>query len=99
MHRKRERIPGNCPVHVTLRVRPDVPSLRSVAFVREFRRSLAEACERGDFRVNHYSLQGDHAWASAGVGRCGARPLQTLFATVLASSSFRRPAALVWMTW
>jgi REP element-mobilizing transposase RayT len=61
MHRKRERIPGNCPVHVTLRVRPDVPSLRSVAFVREFRRSLAEACERGDFRVNHYSLQGDHA--------------------------------------
>jgi REP element-mobilizing transposase RayT len=37
-----------------------VPSLRTVAVVREFRRSLAEACERGDFRVNHYSLQGDH---------------------------------------
>jgi REP element-mobilizing transposase RayT len=48
-------------VHVTLRVRVDVPSLRTVAFVREFRRSLAEACERGEFRVNHYSLQGDHA--------------------------------------
>jgi REP element-mobilizing transposase RayT len=31
------------------------------SFVREFRRSLAEASERGDFRVNHYSLQGDHA--------------------------------------
>jgi REP element-mobilizing transposase RayT len=31
-----------------------------VAVVREFRRSLAETCERGDFRVNHYSLQGDH---------------------------------------
>jgi len=29
--------------------------------VREFRRSLGEACERGGFRVNHYSLQGDHA--------------------------------------
>jgi REP element-mobilizing transposase RayT len=29
--------------------------------VREFRRSLAEACKRGDFRVSHYSLQGDHA--------------------------------------
>lgn len=29
--------------------------------MREFRRSLTEACERGDFRVNHYSLQGDHA--------------------------------------
>ena len=61
MHRRRERIPANCPVHVTLRVRAKVPSLRSASFVREFRRSLAEACERGDFRVNHYSLQGDHA--------------------------------------
>jgi REP element-mobilizing transposase RayT len=49
------------PVHVTLRVRPGVPSLRGGAFVQEFRRSLAEASERGDFRVAHYSLQGDHA--------------------------------------
>ena len=47
-------------MHVTLRVRPDVPSLRTVAVVREFRRSLAQACERGDFRVPHYSLQNDH---------------------------------------
>jgi REP element-mobilizing transposase RayT len=46
-------------VHVTLRVRPDVPSLRGGAFVREFRRSLAEAKERGDFRVAHYALQHD----------------------------------------
>jgi REP element-mobilizing transposase RayT len=61
LHRRRDKIPGYCPVHVTLRVRTDVPSLRTVAVVREFRRSLAEACERGDFRVNHYSLQGDHA--------------------------------------
>jgi REP element-mobilizing transposase RayT len=48
-------------VHVTLRVRATLPSLRDGRFVREFRRSLAEACERGDFRVSHYSLQGDHA--------------------------------------
>ena len=61
LHRKREELRGHYPVHVTLRVRPDVPSLRTVAVVSEFRRSLAEACERGDFRVNHYSLQGDHA--------------------------------------
>jgi putative transposase len=61
LHRERVPVPVGCPVHVTLRVRVDVPSLRTVAFVREFRRSLAEACERGDFRVIHYSLQGDHA--------------------------------------
>ena len=51
----------HCPVHVTLRVRPGVPSLRGGALVHEWRRSLAEANERGDFRVAHYSLQGDHA--------------------------------------
>jgi REP element-mobilizing transposase RayT len=42
-------------------VRPDVPSLRGGALVHEWRRSLAEASERGNFRVTHYSLQGDHA--------------------------------------
>ena len=51
----------HCPVHVTLRVRPGVPSLRGGALVHEWRRSLAEASERGSFRVTHYSLQGDHA--------------------------------------
>ena len=50
-----------CPIHVTLRVRPGVPSLRGGALVREWRHSLAEASERGSFRVTHYSLQGDHA--------------------------------------
>jgi REP element-mobilizing transposase RayT len=46
---------------VTLRLRANLPSLREGRFVREWRRSLAEAAERGSFRVNHYSLQGDHA--------------------------------------
>jgi hypothetical protein len=46
---------------VTVRVRAEVPSLRTVAVVHAFRRSLAFASERGNFRVAHYSLQGDHA--------------------------------------
>ena len=61
MHRKRAAVPGNCPVHVTLRVKADLPSLREGKLVREWRRSLAKASERGAFRVAHYSLQGDHA--------------------------------------
>jgi REP element-mobilizing transposase RayT len=61
LHRERVPVPVDAPVHVTLRVRVGVPSLRTVSFVREFRRSLAEASERGHFRVVHYSLQGDHA--------------------------------------
>jgi len=48
-------------VHVTIRVKANLPSLRDGRFVREWRRSLAEASERGPFRVAHYSLQGDHA--------------------------------------
>ena len=42
----------DCPVHVTLRVKANLPSLRDGGFVREWRRSLAEASERGEFRVN-----------------------------------------------
>src|SRR5688572_21767175 len=61
LHRARAPVPGECPVHVTVRVRANLPSLRDGRFVREFRRSLAEASERGAFRVSHYSLQGDHA--------------------------------------
>src|SRR5262245_30365767 len=60
-HREREPVPVDCPVHVTMRVKPGLPSLRDGKLVREWRRSLAEASERGSFRVAHYSLQGDHA--------------------------------------
>jgi REP element-mobilizing transposase RayT len=42
-------------------MRANLPSLRDGRFVREWRRSLADASERGSFRVAHYSLQGDHA--------------------------------------
>ncbi len=61
LHREREAVPVHCPVHVTLRVKANLPSLRDGRFVREWRRSLAEASERGSFRVAHYSLQSDHA--------------------------------------
>jgi len=61
LHRERAAVPGDCPVHVTLRVKANLPSLREGRFVREWRRSLADASERGSFRVAHYSLQGDHA--------------------------------------
>jgi REP element-mobilizing transposase RayT len=61
LHRSREPIPNGCPVHVTLRLRKGVPSLRTQRLVHEVRRSLAAACERGEFRVAHYSIQRDHA--------------------------------------
>jgi REP element-mobilizing transposase RayT len=60
-HRERAAFKGLLPCHVTLRVRPDVPSLRTVRFVRAFERTLGRGSERGEFRVLHYSLQNDHA--------------------------------------
>lgn len=60
-HVRRPAVPRGCPAHVTLRVRPDVPSLRSKRFVKEFGRSLARSCERGEFRVVEFSIQRDHA--------------------------------------
>ena len=59
-HVRRPGVPTGCPAHLTVRVRAGVGSLRSRAFVREFKASLAVACERGAFRVVHYSLQRDH---------------------------------------
>lgn len=59
-HVRREPLPGQCPAHVTLRVRSGIPSLRKHSFVRLFSASLREACERGEFRVAHYSIQRDH---------------------------------------
>ena len=45
-HVRRPGVKRGCPAHATLRVREDVPSLRRRTFVREFQRSLGEACER-----------------------------------------------------
>jgi REP element-mobilizing transposase RayT len=46
---------------VTLRLRSDLPSLRDTRVVREIERTFAKGCSRPDFRLVHYSLQGNHA--------------------------------------
>jgi REP element-mobilizing transposase RayT len=82
--RRRERFQGSKPVHVTLRVRDGLPRLRNRRLVGELRRSFGEACERGGFRLVHYSIQHNHvhllveAEDQAALGRgmksIGARP-------------------------
>jgi REP element-mobilizing transposase RayT len=59
-HLERPPVPGWAPAHVTVRVRSGVPSLRRGRFVAELRGTLRRGCERGDFRVVHYSVQADH---------------------------------------
>lgn len=60
-HRTRPPLAARFPCHVTLKARPGLPSLRSVRFVQDFEKSLRAACDRGRFRVAHYSIQPDHA--------------------------------------
>ncbi len=60
-HRSRERLPRTLPAHVTLRLLPGLPSLRETRVVRAIERSFADGCQRGSFRLVHYSLLGNHA--------------------------------------
>src|SRR5262245_8041847 len=60
-HRRREGIVARVPGHVTLKLRPGTPSLRSVSLVAALERSFACVRARGDFRLVHYSLQTTHA--------------------------------------
>ena len=59
-HVRRPPVPRHCPSHVTLRLRPGLPSLRTRRFLSELRPSLRAACEREAFRVVHYSVQRNH---------------------------------------
>ncbi len=60
-HASREPFRRTLPAHVTLRLRKDLPSLRTVRIVHEIERTFAAGCDRPGFRLVHYSLQGNHA--------------------------------------
>jgi REP-associated tyrosine transposase len=60
-HSRRPAFTAAHPAHVTLRLRPGVPSLRFPRLVRVFEQSLLRATARPDFRLVHYSLQSNHA--------------------------------------
>ena len=60
MHRPREDIDARVPLHVTIRLKRGIPSIRQPRFVRRLRVSLCEACVRHGFRIVHYSVQRDH---------------------------------------
>ena len=74
-HRRRRDIVARHPAHVTIKILPGLPSLRSVALVRTLEHSFSSARDRGNFRLVHYSLQGTHAHflveatAAASLGR------------------------------
>jgi REP element-mobilizing transposase RayT len=60
-HGSRESFSRPVPAHVTLRLLPGLLSLRTVKLVREIEEAFSRGCERSEFRLVHYSLQGNHA--------------------------------------
>jgi len=48
------------PVHVSTRVRAGLPSLRGRRLWQAVRRALVRCCDRGRFRIVHFSVQGQH---------------------------------------
>ncbi len=59
-HRRRPEHLARHPVHAVLRTRPDVPGLRKRAVMQELRQALQAAGCRENFRLVHYSIQGNH---------------------------------------
>lgn len=58
-HVRRARLSNRHPVHVTLRLRSGLPSLRSKAAFRCFRDAVRTARRRG-FQVSHFALLSNH---------------------------------------
>ncbi|MBK9036197.1 MAG: transposase [Myxococcales bacterium] len=59
-HLPRVRFPASVPVHVTLKVVGGLPSFRRAAVMRVVRAAISAGGHRGDFRVAHYNVLGDH---------------------------------------
>jgi putative transposase len=79
-HIRRASLRGDLPVHVTLRVREGLPSLRQRRLFGRVHRALVQGRERFGFRVCEYSVQGNHIHlvAEASDRRALARGIQGL---------------------
>jgi REP element-mobilizing transposase RayT len=60
-HTSREGFSSPLPLHVTIRLLPNLLSLRTKKLVRALERTFASGCDRSSFRLVHYSLLGNHA--------------------------------------
>ncbi len=59
-HSARPRIAPSTPVHVTIRMRPEIRNLRTKDTYRVIARALAAGGERFGVRVVHHSVQSNH---------------------------------------
>ncbi len=60
-HRKKAELKKDCPLHITIRLRSGLPSMRRKAAYCVLRAAFAAGKERFGFRLVHYSVMGTHA--------------------------------------
>jgi putative transposase len=59
-HRTRAALASRFPVHITMRVRPGLPSLRQELEYRVLLKSFRRGCERFGMRLGQFSVQSNH---------------------------------------
>ncbi len=59
-HGRRPELGKHHAAHVSTRVLPGLPSLRGRKLWRAVRRALQVCCQHDDFRIVHFSVQGQH---------------------------------------
>jgi hypothetical protein len=59
-HVPRPVVKPSWPVHVTVRMRRDVPRLRNFDLVKVLRRAFVKGCRKDGFRICQFSIQGNH---------------------------------------
>ncbi len=59
-HKKKPALKMGCPLHITIRLAPGLPSLRRKATYKILREVFVAAKERFGFRLVHYSVMGNH---------------------------------------
>lgn len=70
-HLRRPQVAARHPVHVTLKLRREIGSLRTKAKAKTIRQAMAQAVARG-FAVVDWSIQGDHVHLTAEPGSTAA---------------------------
>ena len=59
-HRSRELTKARFPVLVTVRMRRGIARLRNFELCAVLRRAFVYGCKKGEFRICHFSIQGNH---------------------------------------
>lgn len=59
-HRSRASFAPRFPIHVTVRMRPEIARLRNFVLVPVLRRAFVHGCKRDAFRICQFSIQGNH---------------------------------------